>query len=296
MMQPTPEHSKISPTAKVVAYWRQFSDVPFARDVAKLVHAEDTMRAFLKNTDVSIESMSWFAPMIEARYKSMVNAIQRQNIKQVLELASGVSLRGLAMTSDPEMIYVETDLPGMSAEKKAIVQKIREQRNILERSNLFFREVNVLNLSELEEAMTPFSKDKPVAIIHEGLFQYLSFEEKSLTANHIHSVLNKFGGVWMTPDLNTKEDIDKRWNYSSPMKQMTASIKSATQRDFRECAFDDEVHIQEFFGKLGFKIQECPQIDSSFELTSVKELNISQDTLNAYADSLKIWTLSVKPV
>jgi len=30
-----PEHSKISFTAKLVAYYRMFSDIPFARDVAE---------------------------------------------------------------------------------------------------------------------------------------------------------------------------------------------------------------------------------------------------------------------
>lgn len=294
MMKSTPEHSKISPTAKMVAYWRQFSDVPYAPKVAKLVDAEEVFHSFLRNTNVTFESMSWFAPMIEARYKSMVHAILRQNIKQVLELASGVSLRGLAMTSDPEMIYVETDLPGISAEKKAIVQKIQEQEEIPQRRNLFFREVNVLNRKELEDAVQPFFEDRPIAIIHEGLFQYLSIEEKKEAATYFHSLLQKFGGVWMTPDFNTKDDIDERWNISASMKQLTDNIRNVTERDFRDSAFENEAHIQEFFGNLGFEIQEFPQIDRSFELTSVKELNISQDTLNTYTDDLKIWCLRVK--
>jgi hypothetical protein len=47
-----PEHSKISPTAKVVAYWRQFSDIPFAQEVAQLVHAEEIFKSFLNNPGV----------------------------------------------------------------------------------------------------------------------------------------------------------------------------------------------------------------------------------------------------
>ncbi len=291
-----PNHSKISPTAKMVAYWRQFSDIPFAYEVAKLVHAEEVFKLFLKDTNVSIESMSWFAPMIEARYKSMIHMIRRQNIKQILELASGVSLRGLAMTSDPEVVYVETDLPEMSAEKKAIVQKIRKQKSIPERKNLFFREVNILNLNELEEATLPFFDNNPIAIIHEGLFQYLSLEEKKLAATHIHSLLKKFGGVWITPDLNTKEEIDEQWNCSNSIKQLTESVKNFTQRDFRENAFENKAHIQDFFEKMGFEIQEFPQIDNSFDLTSIKELHVPQDTLRTHTAYLKIWILRALPI
>lgn len=298
MKKSIPDHSKISPTAKLVAYWRQFSDIPYAHDVAQMIHAEEVFQEFLKHTggldeQTFRENMTWFAPMLEARYKSMVHAIRRENIKQVLELASGVSLRGLAMTTDPEMTYVETDLPGISEEKKAIVQKIREQENIPERNNLFFQEVNVLERSELEAAVVHFFEERPIAVIHEGLFQYLSLEEKKVAATHIHSLLKRFGGVWMTPDFNTKEDIDKRWNISDSMKELTASIRTVTQRDFRESAFEDDAHIHEFFGALGFKVQELPQIDESFELTSIKQLNVSEEVLKSYANSLKIWVLRV---
>jgi len=290
----SPEHSKISPTAKVVAYWRQFSDIPFAHEVAEMVQAEEVFKTFLEKTDVSLESLSWFAPLIEARYKSMVHAIRRENIQQVLELASGVSLRGLAMTSDPEITYVETDLPGMSSEKKAIVQKIRERHHLPQSSSLYFREANVLNLKELDEATLPFFENRPIAVIHEGLFQYLSLEEKKIAAENIRSILKRFGGVWMTPDLNTKQDLDTQWTSSSTAKQMTDSIKNATQRDFRESAFEDAAHIQDFFGKLGFEVQDFPQMDNSFELSSAKNLNISKEAVDTYTSALKIWCLRLK--
>ncbi len=289
-----PEPSKISPTAKMVAYWRQFSDVPFAQDVARLVRADEVFEDFLKHTSTSSEHTAWFAPMIEARYKSMVQAIRQKNIKQVLELASGVSLRGLAMTMDPEMIYVETDLPGMSEEKIAVVRQIREQQNIPERSNLFFREVNVLERKQMEEAVEPFFESRPIAVIHEGLFQYLSLEEKKIAATHIHLILKRFGGVWMTPDLNTVEDIEQRWQHSDAMKQLTDSIKTVTGRDFRKSAFQSEAHIQEFFEALGFELQAFPQIAPGLKLTSVEKLNLPQETVSSYAAHLKIWSLTVK--
>jgi O-methyltransferase involved in polyketide biosynthesis len=293
MQNSLPDHSKISPTAKVVAYWRQFSDIPFSNEVAQLVSAESVYKDFLKNTDATIESMSWFAPIIEVRYKSMVHAIRRKQIKQILELASGVSLRGLAMTTDPEMIYVETDLPGISNEKKQIVELIKKQHKLTERENLFFKEANVLHADELNEAVLPFFEQRPIAIIHEGLFQYLTLEEKKAAALNIHTLLKRFGGVWMTPDFATKEDIDLRWNFSNFSKLVNDSIKTVTERDFRECAFESDSHIQNFFQNLGFQIEEFPQLDSSFEITCSRKVPVDPETIQAMAPYMKMWSLKV---
>jgi hypothetical protein len=198
------------------------------------------------------------------------------------------------MTADPEMTYVETDLPGMSQEKIEIVQKIQKLRNIPERTNLFFQDVNVLHLNELEAAVEPFFDDEPIAIIHEGLFQYLSLEEKKTAAQNIRTLLKRFGGVWLTPDLNTRADLDMRWQKSDSMKQLTENIKKATGRDIREAAFEDEAHLQSFFNEQGFHIEVHPQIDSSYELTSARKLNLSKESVQVYEPHLKIWTLTLR--
>ena len=55
-----------------------------------------------------------------------------------------------------------------------------------------------------------------------------------------------------------------------------------------------EAHIQEFFESLGFEMVAFSQIDPSFELTSVQKLNLSSETVNTYAEHLKIWSLTLK--
>jgi len=37
---------KISPTALIVAYVRQFSDIPYTREIAQLTHAKETASQF----------------------------------------------------------------------------------------------------------------------------------------------------------------------------------------------------------------------------------------------------------
>jgi O-methyltransferase involved in polyketide biosynthesis len=138
------------------------------------MHAEDVFNEFLQGTDLTPEFLNWAAPLAEARYKSVVSAIKREGITQVLELASGLSLRGLAMTEDPEYTYVETDLPGITEEKQQILSIIKSNQALRERQNLFFHAVNILEFPQISSAIRHFEPSRPVAVIHEGLFQYLS--------------------------------------------------------------------------------------------------------------------------
>ncbi len=63
MKMPNQDHSKISPTAKLVAYFRQFSNIPFVADVAVLMHAEDVFNDLLQGTDLTREFVKWAAPL-----------------------------------------------------------------------------------------------------------------------------------------------------------------------------------------------------------------------------------------
>jgi hypothetical protein len=89
------DSSLISVTAKLAAYYRQFSDIPFAREVAKRIGAEAAFDQILREHGLEREKLNFYAPMFEARYKSITQLILQSGASQVLELASGYSLRGL---------------------------------------------------------------------------------------------------------------------------------------------------------------------------------------------------------
>ncbi len=108
-------YAKISPTAKLVAYGRTFTDIPFAREIAAECDAE---KAF--QTLSVAESLPLQVPLWEARYKTTNQIIAREGMTQILEIAAGLSPRGLAMTDDPDVVYVATDLPEMLEQEKAI--------------------------------------------------------------------------------------------------------------------------------------------------------------------------------
>ena len=122
------DHSKISFTAKIVALARGHSDIPFADDVLKFVGVTEALAAESAELVDIDHSYSWFAPMMEARYKSLCQAVLRSKVKQVVEFASGLSLRGLAMTqSHPELTYLETDLPDLNREKMSLLRQVLQQ-------------------------------------------------------------------------------------------------------------------------------------------------------------------------
>src|SRR6185312_10375896 len=82
---------KISLTAKMTAYMRQYSDIPFAKEVAQQVRAREALEKLLQNSHISPDDLVWYAPIFEVRYKSIAQMIRKSQARQVIELASGLS-------------------------------------------------------------------------------------------------------------------------------------------------------------------------------------------------------------
>ena len=88
------DYDKISITAKLVAYFRQVSDIPFAQDVSDFVRAEEAMQEIasmmesegdnLIKLKETVDQVKVYAPLLESRYKSIVQVILKTGIKQVL--------------------------------------------------------------------------------------------------------------------------------------------------------------------------------------------------------------------
>src|SRR6185295_20425960 len=127
-MAAEPKH--ISATAKLSAYYRQFSDIPFAAEVATLIGADDTVGQITRDHGLEPEKLTFYAPMFEARYKSITQLIRKSGASQILELASGYSLRGLDLTLTRSIRYVEADLPEVIETKRALLEELRQQHGV----------------------------------------------------------------------------------------------------------------------------------------------------------------------
>jgi O-methyltransferase involved in polyketide biosynthesis len=240
----------ISPTAKLIAFMRAMSDIPYSREIADMCDAEATAKTYSSGNREAILKR---APLAELRFKSLSGILPHVGIDQVLELASGLSPRGLIMTENPEITFVETDLSEMLTEKQEIVSELLGTN---QRPNYLFAPANALQPAELRSAAAHF-KAAPVAVIHEGLMPYLNNDEKRQLAESIAGVLDHFSGTWITPDILIKEHHEKRMASSPAQKH----IATTTGRNMNENLFEDFQDAQKFFEDVGFRIERHRQID-----------------------------------
>src|ERR1700730_10893017 len=111
----TSHHARISPTAKLAAFLRAETDIPYCRQIAEMCDAEEVSRTF--NPGCIANHRAY----IELRFKSLNAFIHRLGFRQVLEFAGGVGPSGPVLSSNPSTVLVDTDLPELLEEKLLIV-------------------------------------------------------------------------------------------------------------------------------------------------------------------------------
>ncbi len=253
----------VIPTAWMVAYRRSFTDIPFSKEVFdKLIKTENFtgIDPVLKKPET--------APQFEGRAKIIDKCVLASGNDQVLELASGYSIRGLEMSRDPDFTYVELDLPKVIPDKQKIITEIVQEKGLGKMDNLHFEGGNVLNFADLERATSHFDLSKPITILNEGLLIYLTMEEKKLLASHIHKILEKSGGVWITTDVSV-HNLDKPTPH-------TKNIMDLTNKNIIENSFKTSAEVRSFFQSQGFSIEEHTFTEVAGQINSYKKLEKEQ--------------------
>jgi len=284
------DYEKISLTAHLAAYMRQFSDIPFASDVAELLHSREVFEALLLGQQMTPEDLLWYAPIFEVRYKSVTEAIRRSGSNQVLELASGLTLRGLAFTQDPRYTYIESDLTGISAEKKAIIASLRQKYGLADHANLHFPAVNALDRSQLQEAVKRLNRDQPLVVVSEGLFQYLSPDEMRAVVRNIRDLLSEFKGSWITPDFSIKDEVDQ---VSDLQRNFRRIVAAATGHKMYNNSFDSLEQLRAFLREMGLSAAIHNPVDEISEIISLRRLHLPASLHDSIKASLRLWVLSL---
>jgi O-methyltransferase involved in polyketide biosynthesis len=281
----------ISMTAKLTVFMRQASGIPFAREVAEAVQADKAVETLLQACDMRLEDILWYAPLFETRYKSVAALIRQTGHKQVLELASGLSLRGLAMTlADPELTYIETDLEALTDEKAHLIGRLQAHYPKLPPDNHRLAVANALNDIQLRQAAQLLHSNSPVTIVTEGLLQYLSLDELETVTRHVTALLAELGGVWITTDFSFKADSAQ---VSEQQKRFRSAVMGETGHPMYEDAFDNAQHLQTFFERQGFAVETLSQAELIPQVVSTAILD--EATLARWKTlqpHLKIWRLT----
>ena len=284
------DYEKISLTAQLAAYMRQFSDIPFASEVAELMHSREVFEALLQGQQMTPEDLLWYAPIFEVRYKGVTEAIRRTGSRQVLELASGLSLRGLAFSQDPRYTYIESDLAGISAEKKAIIDRLRQKYGLADHANLHFPAVNALDRSQLQEAVKRLDRDQPLVVVNEGLFPYLSQDEMRAVVGNLRELLAEFKGSWITPDFSIKDEVNQ---VSEQQRNFRRIVAAATEHKMYNNAFDSLEQLMAFLGEMGLSATVHNPMEETGEIVSLRRLHLPAALLDPIKASLRLWVLSL---
>jgi O-methyltransferase involved in polyketide biosynthesis len=195
------DFSTISPSARWILMARAQTDLPYAHDAAvRLFGAEmvaDSARKIAADGGARIRVMHF-----EQRSRSIDDALAARDARCVLELAAGLSFRGLAMCARPEVCYVDTDLPDTAATKRELVAALAPAG--------VAGEYRVESLDAMDErafaAVVAAMPAGPVTIVNEGLLMYLDRAEKVRLCTAIAAQLRARGGAWVTADIYVRSD------------------------------------------------------------------------------------------
>jgi O-methyltransferase involved in polyketide biosynthesis len=285
------DHHLISPTALLVAHLRAETDIPYSEAIDEFCGAKATTEELFGPK----ESLGWMSALLELRYKSLTGLLhsemESRGIKQVLELASGVQPRGILESVNPEVKYLETDLPDMAEGKKSLVEAI--DPDALQRENYSIQSLNVLDAHQFSEVASSLNGE-PVAVINEGLLPYLSVAEKEVAVRNIYDLLKTNGGVWITPDIFSTASLLGAMNMYPDAIDVIRKLNDVVGRNVRANAFRSLEEAIQFFNNLGFKVTEHNQFDLVGPLSSLEQAD--EDKREVLEDALKgskIWTLEV---
>lgn len=291
-------YERISPTAWFVAYQRTLSDIPFSQEIflelqenIKLTGSAET-EDLKKQMEYSEATPSEATPLWEARFKIVNHILKTRSINQIIEIAAGVSPRGLEMTKDSSMRYVEVDLPKVIQEKKGIIERLIAKSIASKRPNLHLEAGNALNLQDLLRA-TRFFEEKPIAVINEGFLQYLGPEEITVFAKNVHQLLARFGGVWITPDISTKAQDTKVVLRDETVLERAQKLKHITGVDVLKNRFENEDVAQAFFENLGFRVERHNSIEVIDELVTPQRLNLHREQVEKIAGLLTVFVMEI---
>ena len=275
-------NKNVASTARMVAYYRTFSDIPYSQEIF------DFLEGLHENDGLSEEILKpGLSPQFEARYKLINELLFQTSIKQVLEIAAGFSPRGMLISENPSYVFAEIDTQTIMTKKREFIDRLMPNN-----ANLRLEEGDGLSYSDLKRATTLFNKDKPIAVINEGLMRYLNFDQKTTLANNIRQLLSRFGGAWITSDISLRKIQESENAINSDYIQ---KITKATGVDIVGNRFENEDVARKFFENLGFLIARHSFTEVDELLVSPERLGLSSADVLAMNGEAVVYVMRVSP-
>lgn len=206
-------HSHISPSAHFTAYvWyrRGLSDAAFISTFGQFSHVvlRPVMWASRQLFDLDLESMLLLRHLqIDA---GLHRAIESSGVRQVVEIACGLSPRGRRFTQRyPQLRYIEADLPAMAERKRQLLADngwLSDQHQVV--SIDVFAESGP---NSLASAFAQLNHNEPVLVITEGLVNYFPRKQIELFWTRLAIQLKPFPAASYVTDLYPELEAHPRY-------------------------------------------------------------------------------------
>jgi O-methyltransferase involved in polyketide biosynthesis len=195
------DFSTISPSAKSLLLVKSQTSLPFARAASELLWGAEYVEQASRKADAT-PGAAQRRRHFEIRAQSLDDALRELGATRVLEIAAGLSFRGLAMAARGDVFYLDTDLPAIAAVKADLVAKLHPGPLI---GTLTVRPLDALDAEAFRIAVNEIPPG-PLAIVHEGLLMYLDDAEKVRLAASVRDALLERGGAWITADVYVRSE------------------------------------------------------------------------------------------
>ena len=288
------DFSSISPSAKALAMLKGVTQIPFAFEAARLMALPEPY-----TPDYSLRDSTLWGRILhfEERYWSINNLLSGLGAKNILELSSGFSWRGLDAVLEGDVHYIDTDLPELIETKKHFVEQLAEGRGEI-KGKLELLPLNALDENAFAAATAHFDAGELV-IVNEGLLVYLDTGEKRKLCSIIHQQLKQRGGCWITGDIYVKRPEIERNTPDDELKRFFE------QHNIEQNKFENFEQAEAFFKDEGFVVERKAEVNYA-QLTALPYFleSVPPELLAKFRDAGKIresWQLrlaewnSVKP-
>lgn len=245
--------NSISPSAKWILLLKGHTNIPYARQTAELISYPEKF-----TPDFNRNDMTFWARTVhfESRYLSIDYLLEDLSTRNILELSSGYSFRGLDSINQKEVYYIDTDLPDIIAEKSDLMAALKDETNET-KGKLELLPLNALDEKQFQKTADRFPEG-PIVIVNEGFLMYLGIREKEHLCRIIHKILERRGGYWITADI-----------YLRSLKENPRIILNKKTTEFfeqhriEENKFQTFREAEEFFKTMGFTIDKEARIEPS---------------------------------
>jgi hypothetical protein len=280
----------VSPTAKIVNHFRAQGGLLAFAD--RLLCAEEANRLLAQLGIEEAAVRTRLALLFGARYHTINSEIARLGGGQVLEIAAGISPRGLHWSREnPGTVYIESDLPALMREKAKVIRDAILDDAVIRRGVLHCCGLDALDLPGMLRVLEYTDPEAPLVIVTEGLLLYFTQPELVRFLQQMRTVLvERPQAVWMV-DFVTRRNLQDLLECDPAVAKAVRGIFAGTNRSViadNPFATDDCVNATLRECGLGISHQaplaECVAVHPSLP-------GGSREELRRVCGQRKIWSI-----